>query len=215
MGHVPLTRGNRALGSAIYYLLEAGTFSEMHMLASDEMFHFYLGDPVEMLQLCRGRGLRRFYSWTGFAGGAACAAPGSGGRVAGHAAGGGREGGAAGLHGDAGLRFRRLPRRELCGAGGEMAGAGGADAEVDAKIAVFAALRGSSRRRSRKKLRSSSADSSAAIPCSTCIWWLSWGWLSTESTEPQAPALGSAAAKTRRSSGRGSWLRRTWRRVRA
>lgn len=51
MGHVPLTRGNRALGSAIYYLLEPGTFSEMHMLACDEMFHFYLGDPVEMLQL--------------------------------------------------------------------------------------------------------------------------------------------------------------------
>lgn len=51
MGHVPLNRGLRPLGSAIYYLLEAGTFSEMHMLASDEMFHFYLGDRVEMLQL--------------------------------------------------------------------------------------------------------------------------------------------------------------------
>jgi predicted cupin superfamily sugar epimerase len=39
------------MGTAIYYLLEAGTFSEMHVLDSDEMFHFYLGDPVEMLQL--------------------------------------------------------------------------------------------------------------------------------------------------------------------
>lgn len=44
-------RGTRAQGTAIYYLLERGTFSEMHMLASDEIFHFYLGDPVEMLQL--------------------------------------------------------------------------------------------------------------------------------------------------------------------
>ncbi len=44
-------RGMRAQGTAIYYLLEAGLFSEMHVLASDEMFHFYLGDPVEMLQL--------------------------------------------------------------------------------------------------------------------------------------------------------------------
>ncbi|HTD54861.1 MAG TPA: cupin domain-containing protein, partial [Silvibacterium sp.] len=35
----------------IYYLLEPGTFSEMHRLASDEIFHFYYGDPVEMLQL--------------------------------------------------------------------------------------------------------------------------------------------------------------------
>jgi uncharacterized protein len=46
-----LLRGVRPIGTAIYYLLEEGTFSEMHVLASDEIFHFYLGDPVEMLQL--------------------------------------------------------------------------------------------------------------------------------------------------------------------
>ena len=46
-----LPRGIRPAGSAIYYLLEPGTFSEMHVLDSDELFHFYLGDPVEMLQL--------------------------------------------------------------------------------------------------------------------------------------------------------------------
>ncbi len=50
-GTVELPRGRRTQGTAIYYLLEAGTFSEMHVLASDEIFHFYLGDPVEMLQL--------------------------------------------------------------------------------------------------------------------------------------------------------------------
>jgi uncharacterized protein len=48
---VALLGGVRPYGTAIYYLLEEGTFSEMHVLASDEMFHFYLGDPVEMLQL--------------------------------------------------------------------------------------------------------------------------------------------------------------------
>jgi uncharacterized protein len=48
---VALLRGVRPYGTAIYYLLEKGTFSEMHVLASDEIFHFYLGDPVEMLQL--------------------------------------------------------------------------------------------------------------------------------------------------------------------
>jgi hypothetical protein len=48
---VSLPRGVRSAGTAIYYLLEAGNFSEMHVLASDEVFHFYLGDPVEMLQL--------------------------------------------------------------------------------------------------------------------------------------------------------------------
>jgi uncharacterized protein len=53
-GTVDLARGTRAQSTAIYYLLEAGTFSEMHRLASDEIFHFYLGDPVEMLQLHPG-----------------------------------------------------------------------------------------------------------------------------------------------------------------
>jgi len=48
---VALLRGVRPYGTAIYYLLEVGAFSEMHRLASDEIFHFYLGDPVEMLQL--------------------------------------------------------------------------------------------------------------------------------------------------------------------
>ena len=48
---VQLERGERAQGTAIYYLLEPGTFSEMHVLESDELFHFYLGDAVDMLQL--------------------------------------------------------------------------------------------------------------------------------------------------------------------
>jgi hypothetical protein len=48
---VGMPRGNRPMSTAIFYLLETGTFSEMHVLASDEIYHFYLGDPVEMLQL--------------------------------------------------------------------------------------------------------------------------------------------------------------------
>src|SRR5260370_6856897 len=43
--------GARRTGTAIYYLLEPETFSEMHRLRSDEVFHFYAGDAVEMLQL--------------------------------------------------------------------------------------------------------------------------------------------------------------------
>ena len=43
--------GSRSVGTCIYYLLEPNTFSEIHRVASDEIFHFYLGDPVEMLQL--------------------------------------------------------------------------------------------------------------------------------------------------------------------
>ena len=41
----------RSASTAIYYLLTPDTFSAMHRLASDEIFHFDLGDPVEMLHL--------------------------------------------------------------------------------------------------------------------------------------------------------------------
>lgn len=41
----------KALSTAIYYLLTPDTFSAMHKLRSDEVFHFYAGDPVEMLRL--------------------------------------------------------------------------------------------------------------------------------------------------------------------
>lgn len=44
-------QGPRHLGSAIYYLLTADTCSRLHRLATDELFHFYLGDPVNLLRL--------------------------------------------------------------------------------------------------------------------------------------------------------------------
>jgi hypothetical protein len=47
----PRYGGPRAAGTAIYYLLTPTTFSALHRLASDEIFHFYLGGPVRMLQL--------------------------------------------------------------------------------------------------------------------------------------------------------------------
>jgi len=51
--------GPRRTGTAIYYLLEPETFSEMHVLASDEIFHHYAGDAVEMLQLFADGSSRR------------------------------------------------------------------------------------------------------------------------------------------------------------
>ena len=43
----------RLYGSAIYYLLTSddACFSAMHRLKTDEVYHFYLGDPAEMLLL--------------------------------------------------------------------------------------------------------------------------------------------------------------------
>jgi uncharacterized protein len=43
--------GDRCAGTAIYYLLTPATFSALHRLQTDEIFHFYLGSPVRMLQL--------------------------------------------------------------------------------------------------------------------------------------------------------------------
>ena len=43
--------GERSLSTAIYYLLTPENFSAMHRLRGDEVYHFYLGDPVEMLLL--------------------------------------------------------------------------------------------------------------------------------------------------------------------
>lgn len=41
--------------TAIYYLLTPSTCSLLHRLGGDEVYHFYLGDPVEMLMLMPDR----------------------------------------------------------------------------------------------------------------------------------------------------------------
>lgn len=43
--------GSRSIGTAIYYMITPETFSALHRLPGTEVFHFYLGDPVLMLQL--------------------------------------------------------------------------------------------------------------------------------------------------------------------
>ncbi len=43
--------GPRDAGTAIYYLLTPDTLSKLHRLPSDEVFHFYLGDPVDLTLL--------------------------------------------------------------------------------------------------------------------------------------------------------------------
>lgn len=50
-GTLPRFRSDKSVSTCIYYLLTPQTFSAMHRLQTDEIFHFYLGDPVEMLQL--------------------------------------------------------------------------------------------------------------------------------------------------------------------
>lgn len=44
---------DKPAGTVIYYLLsdEPDSFSALHRLPTDEVYHFYLGDPVELLML--------------------------------------------------------------------------------------------------------------------------------------------------------------------
>jgi predicted cupin superfamily sugar epimerase len=45
---IPTPRGPRAASTAIYFLLPAGTFSAIHRVHSDEVWHHYRGDPLEL-----------------------------------------------------------------------------------------------------------------------------------------------------------------------
>ena len=36
-------------GSAIYYLIDDQNFSQLHRLKCDEIFHFYSGEPAELI----------------------------------------------------------------------------------------------------------------------------------------------------------------------
>lgn len=52
VGALPDEYGSdRNVSTCIYYLLTPDTFSAIHRVKSDEVFHFYAGDAVEMLQL--------------------------------------------------------------------------------------------------------------------------------------------------------------------
>ncbi|WP_027882186.1 cupin domain-containing protein [Meiothermus rufus] len=44
-------RGQRAFSTAIYFLLEYPDFSAFHRLKSDEIWHFYAGQPLHLWQI--------------------------------------------------------------------------------------------------------------------------------------------------------------------
>lgn len=50
---------NRNVSTAIYYLVIPESFSALHRVKSDEIFHFYSGDPVEMIQIDQRGNLQR------------------------------------------------------------------------------------------------------------------------------------------------------------
>ena len=43
--------GQKSESTAIYYLITPESFSGLHLVDMDEIFHFYMGDSVEMFQI--------------------------------------------------------------------------------------------------------------------------------------------------------------------
>lgn len=43
--------GNRSYSTAIYFLLQQGQFSALHRISADEVWHFYEGDPLEVIEI--------------------------------------------------------------------------------------------------------------------------------------------------------------------
>ena len=44
-------KGNRTASTSIYFLLQFGQFSAFHRIASDEVWHFYQGDPLQVYEI--------------------------------------------------------------------------------------------------------------------------------------------------------------------
>ena len=49
--NLPKHGGDRSYSTGIYFLLTKGMFSSLHRLKSDEMWHFYLGGSLKVVQI--------------------------------------------------------------------------------------------------------------------------------------------------------------------
>ena len=47
-------QGPRNISTSIYFLLAQGQFSAFHRIASDELWHFYFGDPLVVHEITHG-----------------------------------------------------------------------------------------------------------------------------------------------------------------
>ncbi|WP_395017272.1 cupin domain-containing protein [Dongia sp.] len=50
--------GERSISTAIYFLLEAGQCSHLHRIKADEVWHFYAGDPLDVVEIDPAGSLR-------------------------------------------------------------------------------------------------------------------------------------------------------------
>ena len=57
-GHLDMN-GKRSFATGIYFLMEDKNFSAFHRIKSDEMWHFYAGDPIEVFYFEKDGSLQR------------------------------------------------------------------------------------------------------------------------------------------------------------
>jgi len=50
-GSLPGFAESRSVATAIYFLIEANNFSALHKIKSDETWHFYAGDALEVVEI--------------------------------------------------------------------------------------------------------------------------------------------------------------------
>jgi hypothetical protein len=87
----PHFAGFRNVSTAIYYLLAQGDRSRFHRIRSDEVWHFYAGDPLQVIELTQAGSVQVTLLGTNFSAGevpqhmvpagrwfGSCPAPGSG-----------------------------------------------------------------------------------------------------------------------------------------
>lgn len=48
---IPGFGGSRHIATSIYFLIEKDNFSALHKIKSDETWHFYYGDALEVIEL--------------------------------------------------------------------------------------------------------------------------------------------------------------------
>jgi uncharacterized protein len=53
------SNSGRQISTAIYYLITKDDFSALHRVKSDEIFHFYCGDSVELIQVTKDGNVTR------------------------------------------------------------------------------------------------------------------------------------------------------------
>jgi uncharacterized protein len=54
-------KGSRNFATSIYFLIEKSNFSALHKIKSDETWHFYEGDPLEVIEIDEAGKLTQTY----------------------------------------------------------------------------------------------------------------------------------------------------------